>query len=455
MKNSHSVVRCGFFMILIVGMVFIMGCESKTSVENSSKTEMQLKKSATFSKNDFSDADIIIKVPDKAPPHLKTLGNWSDICFSQEIIEPMSRNDGSSHISYFSKAHRGYLYCPVENADEPDPPIGAQNVFKRNTLHRIHETSPLTLDDEGSLFITPENEGWRIGDFAVSDDYIWWCELDDASHSWKLYEMSIEGGAPIVLLEDTQVEPVWALAPSYMNADKNRLVVQVYHKASKENRIYLREPTQNNTQILAHQVYKDGDNQSFYVCAPKINGNMVTWSKGKLGNDLKWWCYLYDIQSKTCIGIDAGKRVFDDPTVTGNHLCVRLKPEGQNFIDHDPQGKKQKEDANTYESTEIWHYDLAKKKWDFRISNKSPIYKMIGFSPISLFQLDAKSHYLTWRTEPETSHPLVIDLDTKIAYQIPMTINKGVEITGMDIVPEGLYWKSAEENAPLNKALLK
>lgn len=453
MKAKYFITRCGFLVLLIVSTVGMIGCMSKEALENFSKNEIILEKSATFPQNDFKDADMVIKVPDTAPPHLKTLGTWSDICLAQEVIKPLSLYDGRHHIAYFTKAHQGYLYSVVENADEPDPPAGVQNVFKRNTLHRVHETGSLVFEDEKSRFITPENKGWRITYFAVSDHYIWWCEVDDASSSWKLYEMPISGGKPSILLEDSHVNYLLSMSPSRMSADQDRLVFQAYDSVSQEDRIYLRLPAQNDTKILARHNRKNLG----YFYDPKISGDKVAWSKAQIINEERemGWCYFYDITSNTCTGIDAGKRCFTEPTITGNHLCVRLKPEGQNFIDHDPQGKNGEEDANTYDSAEIWHYDLAKKTWDFRISNKSPLYQVIGYYPITLLQLNSNGHYLIWRTEPETAHPFIVDLDTQIAYQVPIAKGDGVRINGMDIVSEGLYWKGTEKNAPLNKALLK
>ena len=50
MKAKYFITQCSFLILLIVSMVGMIGCMS----------------------NDFKDADMVIKVPDTAPPHLKT-----------------------------------------------------------------------------------------------------------------------------------------------------------------------------------------------------------------------------------------------------------------------------------------------------------------------------------------------------------------------------------------------
>lgn len=448
---------CLVFRRLVIPVIFFgvfscFGCQPVPDIQGEIVPE-ETDTSSPPTAAQTTDTDGSIEVPATAPPLITSIGDWRTIALSEEMIPAMSGPVEEEIPHYFTKAHQGFLYSTANQEKGAKPSPMQQPYFPLNNLHRIVETGQQSFSDPESIYIRPENDGWRIDYFAVSDHYIWWCEINERTepYGWKLYEMRLEDGSPSVIAEDSNVEGIHSKAPSRMSTDQDLLVYQAYDTKTSEDVIYLRSPEHDTTRILAKD--SRSEENSYYFYDPKISNPYIVWAKSQIIDEERelGQVFLYNLETDKLLSVNSGDRSFTEPVVAGHHLVVRYKPEGKNYI----------EKGDVYQGAEIWHYNLNEKVWDFRITNNGSLYSIKGpmsdphaFTPITLLSLDACGRYLTWRTEPATERPYVVDMETQTAYPVPISEEKGTRILAMTLVPEGFYWKTAEDNASLYKARL-
>lgn len=262
--------------------------------------------------------------------------------------------------------------------------------------------------------IQPQNEGniLRWGSYEVEDDYLYWMEQPDPSREitddqqWYLYIQERKDGAKPECIDHGSYNEVLSVSPTggmLNNCDfKNG------------NIIWLRG--EKRTGQFEARLYQHDTGETITLDSLPFDNRIFTsvTMEVALGKEDAFWTRAYFMESMREYGtmkrlhLDTGE-VEDfsqgynllNPFVAGDHLVIRVKPEGNNFM---PDLEK----PGTYISGELWVYDLKKDAWAFKVDNDQA---MIGEENVISTPVILDDTHITVRTDSTYGYSMpIIDL---------------------------------------------
>lgn len=357
--------------------------------------------------------------------------------------------DGSKQAIFARFDYNDQLNLPqAQLAEEPmryDIPMNSGIVPDENDVP-IYETSKGLMIEQrtnedhlaavrlgSKVLIAPQHEGNVLdsGSYAVEDDYLYWIEKPDPAivmagdPQWYLYIQERRDGA----------EPVCVDSGSYKALPSDYVLGNCSFKNG--NIIWLRgdkDSDQIEARLYQHDTGKTTVLDSISVTSREtleveLGDEDAFWTRSRLMEGMRQYGTLkrLHLSDGSVDNLSQGYNLLS-PHVIGDHLIVRTKPEGNNFMpDLDHPGN--------VISTELWVYDLEKEAWSFKVDNHLALIgeKRVISMPIAL---DA-SHMTVGVNDGSGYHMPIVDLETGMVYDTANEENESLLFMQYGMVGEG------------------
>lgn len=228
---------------------------------------------------------------------------------------------------------------------------------------------------EDKDIITPVHDGYvlRGTTCVIEEDYLYWVEhpvpetQESWSENWYLYMQERKPGAKPVCIDEGPFGDLQELTFGIYTLDNCDF--------KNGNMVWLRGDKASGKEEVRFYSHQTGDTKTLDSIA---FGNNYTAMEVALGEKDVFWTTLNLIGGKQQYGtmqrmdIKTGE-VTDfskgynlvNPIIVGDHLIIRNKPEGNNYLPDTVNG------GNI--SGELWVYDLKNNKWKFKVTTALPM----------------------------------------------------------------------------------
>lgn len=283
------------------------------------------------------------------------------------------------------------------------------------------------------VLIAPQHEGNVLhgGSYAVEDDYLYWIEkpnpaiLMAGDPQWYLYIQERRDGAAPVCVDSGSYK---ALPSDYVLGNcsfKNGNIIWLRgDKDSDQIEARLYQHNTGKTTVL--DSIPVTSNETLEV---ELGDEDAFWTRSRLMEGMRQYGTLkrMHLSDGSVDNLSQGYNLLS-PHVIGDHLIVRMKPEGNNFMpDPDHPGN--------VISIELWVYDLEKEAWSFKVDNHLAL---IGENRVINMPIALDARHMTVSVDDGSGyHMPIVDLETGMVYDTANDSNGPLLFIPYGLIEEG------------------
>lgn len=229
-----------------------------------------------------------------------------------------------------------------------------------------------SVETEQTLLITPQHEDYIIGKYYINGDVTSWIEYPSKSserdQEWYLYTMNPSIKEDPIAIDKGSFKKLKELSGGEYILDnicfeENKAFYLYFNDEQSKLEVRLASLGDASITTLDELSLIDYPNGTMEVA---LNNHEAVWTKALFLERYREYgsLFKYEFDSKETSQMFAGCN-FLSPQLTEGYLIVRNKPQGENFIVQEHEGR--------VISGEIWVYDLKHKKWCGKVDNTIPI----------------------------------------------------------------------------------